>query len=125
MQADPDILNWSALTNTPVALEQERVENGEPVASCGVAGLQYYSYRRDDGLGGRISPQAGDRLVLVREPDNRHDRNAVEVWWRNQHRLGHLPCKHPARAADQSWSGCGGVALIDGLPVPRQQFVQT
>lgn len=91
MQADLDVLNWSALTGTPAAMEQDRVENGDPVASCGVAGLQYYSYRRDDGLGGRVSPQVGDRLVLVREPDNRHDRNAIEVWWRNEHRLGHLP----------------------------------
>lgn len=36
-------------------------------------------------------PRDGDRLVLVRAPENAHDGNAVEVWWRNSIRLGHLP----------------------------------
>ena len=32
----------------------------------------------------------GDRLTLVREADNRHDRNAVRVDW-NGHQLGYVP----------------------------------
>jgi hypothetical protein len=105
MHADLDILNWTALADTPAALERDRVENGEPVASCGVAGLQYHSYRCDDGLGGHVSPQVGERLVLAREPDNRHDRNAIEVWWRNEHRLGHLPWEVAAHVAGLMDSG--------------------
>ncbi|WP_202814891.1 HIRAN domain-containing protein [Aureimonas sp. N4] len=42
-------------------------------------------------LYGRVRPVVGDRLHLVREPENRHDANAVEVWWRNEYKLGHVP----------------------------------
>ena len=38
-----------------------------------------------------VIPQPGDRLHLVREPANPHDGNAIQVWWRNSHMLGHLP----------------------------------
>lgn len=34
--------------------------------------------------------RAGDRLDLVREPDNPHDANAVRIDWRG-HKLGYLP----------------------------------
>lgn len=34
--------------------------------------------------------QVGDLLTLTREPDNRHDRNAIRVDWRG-HPLGYLP----------------------------------
>lgn len=27
----------------------------------------------------------GEPLVLIREPDNRHDRNAIQVWARDRH----------------------------------------
>lgn len=57
-----------------------------------VAGLQYYDYDRLEELLGRLRPRAGDRLQLVRQPQNPHDANAVELWWRNgQFQLGHLP----------------------------------
>ncbi len=61
------------------------------VVLCPVAGLQFYDYWRDDGLGGRAVPAEGDRVSLVRQPDNAHDRRAIEVWWKNGVRLGHLP----------------------------------
>ena len=32
----------------------------------------------------------GDPLTLIREPDNRHDRNAIRVEWRG-HKLGYVP----------------------------------
>jgi hypothetical protein len=32
----------------------------------------------------------GDALVLVRETDNRHDANAIAVFWRS-HKLGYVP----------------------------------
>jgi hypothetical protein len=39
-------------------------------------------------LWSQIKP--GDRLTLVREADNRHDRKAVRVEW-NGHQLGYVP----------------------------------
>lgn len=55
------------------------------VQSSPLAGFQYYA--------GETLWQAireGDRLTLVREPDNPHDANAVRVEWRGQ-KLGYLP----------------------------------
>ncbi|MBS1161306.1 MAG: hypothetical protein H6R15_3725 [Proteobacteria bacterium] len=34
--------------------------------------------------------KVGDRLELIREPDNRHDRHAIRVEWRG-HQLGYVP----------------------------------
>ncbi len=44
----------------------------------------------------------------MREPENPHDENAVEVWWRNGIRLGHLPRRV---AAEISGPLDAGVAL--------------
>ncbi|MFG6084069.1 HIRAN domain-containing protein [Paracoccus litorisediminis] len=57
-----------------------------------IAGLQFYDYNRSDELIGQIRPKSGDRLLLIRKPENRHDANAIEIWWREgQHKLGHVP----------------------------------
>ena len=55
------------------------------VQSSPLAGSQY-------DAAGRVWPalKPGDRLELVREADNRHDRNAVRVDWRGQP-LGYVP----------------------------------
>ena len=50
-----------------------------------LAGSQYY-----DLLPMLKEIQVGDRLTLIREPDNRHDRRAVRVEWHG-HKLGYLP----------------------------------
>ena len=55
------------------------------VQSSPLAGSQYYSASR---LWTEI--RIGDRLSLAREPDNRHDRNAVRVEWNGQ-KLGYVP----------------------------------
>ena len=55
------------------------------VQSSPLAGAQYYAV---DTLWPRM--QVGDALDLVREPDNRHDRNAIRVEWRG-HQLGYVP----------------------------------
>ena len=34
--------------------------------------------------------KVGDALALIREPDNKHDRNAIRVEWRG-HQLGYVP----------------------------------
>ena len=55
------------------------------VQSSPLAGSQYYAATE---LRDKIKP--GDRLTLTREPDNRHDRNAVRVDWTG-HKLGYVP----------------------------------
>ena len=55
------------------------------VQSSPLAGSQYYAVTR---VWDQIRP--GDRLTLTREPDNRHDRNAVRVDWNGQP-LGYVP----------------------------------
>ena len=55
------------------------------VQSSPLAGSQYYAASE---IGHRI--QLDDRLTLSREPDNRHDRNAVRVDWKG-HKLGYIP----------------------------------
>ncbi|UCV18516.1 HIRAN domain-containing protein [Ferribacterium limneticum] len=34
--------------------------------------------------------KVGDALALIREPDNKHDRNAIRVEWQG-HQLGYVP----------------------------------
>ncbi|MFZ2269768.1 MAG: HIRAN domain-containing protein [Azonexus sp.] len=50
-----------------------------------LAGSQYYAL---DACWSRI--RVGDRLDLIREPDNRHDRQAIRVEWQG-HQLGYVP----------------------------------
>ena len=55
------------------------------VQSSPLAGSQYYA------VGEQWQQMAvGDRLDLIREPDNRHDRRAIRVEWRG-HKLGYVP----------------------------------
>jgi hypothetical protein len=55
------------------------------VQSSPLAGFQYYQ-----GKALWDEMKVGDALSLVREPDNRHDSNAVRVEWRGQP-LGYVP----------------------------------
>ena len=55
------------------------------VQSSPLAGSQYYAAAR---LWPQLRP--GDHLTLEREPDNRHDRNAVRVDWNGQP-IGYVP----------------------------------
>ncbi len=89
----PDLLpNLDGWEGTDAGVEIEALRRGEPWLDTTVAGLQFYDYAGIDELTGEpLIPAAGDRLSLVREPENPHDPNAVEVWWRNGIRLGHLP----------------------------------
>lgn len=50
-----------------------------------VAGFQYYD-------GGKVwkNLAVGDAVQLVREPDNRHDEYAIEVYWKDR-KLGYVP----------------------------------
>lgn len=82
-----------------VRLERPRLDAGEPWCVTQLAGLQFYDYDVPGLDDAPIRPQAGDRLGLTRRPDNRADRNAVEVWLRNEHMLGHLPRDLAAQVA--------------------------
>lgn len=55
------------------------------VQSSPLAGSQYYSASRF-----WTEIRVGDRLSLIREPDNRHDAKAVRVEWNSQ-KLGYVP----------------------------------
>lgn len=55
------------------------------VQSSPLAGSQYYALAEV-----RSEIRVGDALTLVREPDNRHDPNAVRIEWRGR-KLGYLP----------------------------------
>jgi hypothetical protein len=55
------------------------------VQSSPLAGSQYYGLAT---LAAQM--KAGDELQLAREPENKHDANAVLVLWRGQ-KLGYLP----------------------------------
>lgn len=75
------LLSIWLLTQSPAIAESIRIL----VQSSPLAGSQYYSANR---VWGAI--RIGDRLSLAREPDNRHDRNAVRVEWKGQ-KLGYVP----------------------------------
>ncbi len=74
-------LLWLVLCGYADAAETIRVL----VQSSPLAGSQYYAVAE---LWSQIKP--GDRLTLIREPDNRHDRKAIRVEW-NGRILGYVP----------------------------------
>ncbi len=79
------------LADTDAAVEADRIRAGELWHDAPVAGLQFYAYG-ERGLDGEpIRPRHGQRLGLVRAPDNAFDEDAVEVWLGNSTMLGHLP----------------------------------
>lgn len=55
------------------------------VQSSPLAGSQYYALAES-----WLEMRVGDTLTLVRETDNRHDRNAIRIEWRGR-KLGYLP----------------------------------
>lgn len=55
------------------------------VQNSPLAGSQFYAL---ETFWSEIKP--GDALELIRETDNKHDRNAIRVEWRG-HQLGYVP----------------------------------
>ena len=89
------------------------------VQSSPLAGSQYYA-------AGRVwlALKPGDRLELIREPDNRHDRNAVRVDWRGQP-LGYVPRaenRAVARALDAGERLEGRVSRLRDDPDPWRRI---
>lgn len=88
----PIVPDLTGLAGTPVAVELPRLAVGEPWFTTQVAGLQFYDYgRRDEDLDVIVMPTNGDRLQLVRDPENPHDHHAIRIVWRNDRQLGHVP----------------------------------
>lgn len=69
------------------------------VQSSPLAGFRYYA---GESLWREM--HEGDRLTLIREPQNTHDANAVRVEWRGQ-KLGYLPRAENRAVAEAMDSG--------------------
>ncbi|MFA5170491.1 MAG: HIRAN domain-containing protein [Sulfuriferula sp.] len=78
---------WSSCT---LAAE---VQSQILVQASPLAGFQYY-----DGKSVWVDLREGDTLLLVREPDNTYDSNAVRVEWHG-HKLGYVPRRDNAAVA--------------------------
>lgn len=88
------------------------------VQSSPLAGSQFYAVGK---LWSQI--RIGDKLTLSREPDNRHDRNAVRVDWKGQ-QLGYVPRKENrpvARALDAGEPLEARVSKLRDDPDPWQR----
>ena len=86
------------------------------VQSSPLAGTQYYAA---DALWSEM--RIGDALDLVREPENRHDRNAVRVEWRG-HKLGYMPRRENRAVAAAMDRGDRLVARIARLTEHRNPW---
>jgi len=85
------------------------------VQSSPLAGSQYYAANEM-----WLAMQVGDALDLIREPDNRHDRNAIRVEWRG-HKLGYVPRaenRAVAAAMDQGDKLIARIAHLTEHPNP-------
>ncbi|MBI3939034.1 MAG: HIRAN domain-containing protein [Betaproteobacteria bacterium] len=83
-----------------------------------LAGFRYYD-------GGQVwrEMNVGDRLDLVREPDNPYDANAIRVEWRG-HKLGYVPRRDNAAVARQIDHGAGLEARVTRLEESRNRRVR-
>ncbi|WP_153163223.1 HIRAN domain-containing protein [Zoogloea sp. 1C4] len=96
----------------PASAQQMRIL----VQSSPLAGFQYY--------GGKIlwdEMREGDRLALVREPDNRHDPFAVRVEWRGA-KLGYLPRSDNRDVAEEMDRGTPIAGRIGRLTTDRNPW---
>ncbi len=79
------------------------------VQNSPLAGSQYYA------LGDFWTDiKVGDPLVLIREPDNTHDRNAIRVEW-HSHKLGYVPRAQNRAVADAMDAGDKLTARVSSL----------
>ncbi len=66
--------------------------------------------------------KAGDRVRLVREPDNQYDRNAVQVWFLAVH-IGYVPKVANPRIAAAMDAGIAPEAVVDVSPILRGNWI--
>ena len=83
-----------------------------------LAGFRHY-----DGAGLWRDMKAGDRLELVREPENPYDAGAIRVEWRG-HKLGYVPRRDNAAVARQLDRGTPLEARVAALRENRNRSVR-
>ena len=103
------LLVWLLLA-VPLPLSA-RAEATIIVQQSPLAGFQYY-----DGKALWDDMKPGDTLMLVREPANPHDANAVRVEWNGSH-LGYIPRRENADVARQMDRGAYRPADAGAQPV--------
>ncbi len=109
------ILAATLLVSLPAPAQTVRVL----VQSSPLAGFQYY--------GGKIlwdEMREGDRLALIREPDNPHDPLAIRVEWRGE-KLGYLPRaenREVAQAMDRGTPVSGRIGQLVQHPNPWKRL---
>jgi len=83
-----------------------------------LAGFRHYG-------GGEMWPdmKVGDRLELVREPDNPYDANAIRIDWRGR-KLGYVPRRDNAAVARQMDRGAPLEARVASLRENRNRSVR-
>jgi hypothetical protein len=86
------------------------------VQSSPLAGIQFYTARE-----WWAEMQVDDRLQLVREPDNRHDPNAIRVEWKG-HKLGYVPRRENQAVAQEMDRGAHLEASISKLQRHRSPW---
>lgn len=108
----------AGLAATLNALPAQAAEALIIVQRSPLAGLRYHE-------GGRVwhDMKVGDRLELVREPDNPYDANAIGVEWRGR-KLGYLPRRENAAVARQLDRGVPLEARITRLRENRNRSVR-
>ncbi len=83
-----------------------------------LAGFRHY-----DGTGLWRDMKTGDRLELVREPENPYDAGAIRVEWRG-HKLGYVPRRDNAAVARQLDRGTPLEARVAALRENRNRSVR-
>ncbi len=103
---------WALLT-LPA---QADTESHILVQDSPLAGFQYHQ-----GKALWTEMKVGDRLDLIREPENRHDTRAVRVEWRGQ-KLGYVPRRENADIARLMDKGSSLEARITRLTESRDPW---
>lgn len=116
VQDAQDALAEHAVQPRPTANRSVAVEAMIVVRSSPLAGFQFHA---GDALFTEI--RVGDRLALVREPDNPHDANAVRVEWR-QVKLGYVPRRDNPQVARQIDLGAALEARVSKLREARNPW---
>lgn len=104
-------LAWSGLALCAEPLVQAEIY----LQTSRLAGFKYYEARKL-----WQTMQTGDALMLVREPDNPYDANAIRVEWR-AHKLGFVPRAENAALARFMDGGQHLTARITTLPREKRR----
>ena len=95
----------------PGTARAARASRTVPIYDFVVAGCAYHELDRCADL------KRGEVLVLRREPDNRHDRNAIEVVRANGRKLGYVPRRGALTLAPMMDGGVVLDARVEGWVV--------